>query len=80
MTSAQQNVLESKIDRQRMDLRFEAVWSKEGQDDGTAGAARREGRRSQLGELMFQTVLVNSQTSDFRFKRLSRNPEFGSRA
>jgi len=42
MTSARQNVLESKTDRQRMDLRFETVWSKEGQDNGTARAARRE--------------------------------------
>jgi hypothetical protein len=30
MTSAQQDVLESTIDRQRMDLHFEVVWSKEG--------------------------------------------------
>jgi hypothetical protein len=29
MTSAQQNVLESKTDRQRMDLRFETVSSKD---------------------------------------------------
>jgi hypothetical protein len=45
-----------------------------------AGAARRKREPSKLGGLTFQTVLVDSQTSDFRFKRLPRNPQFGSRA
>jgi hypothetical protein len=35
---------------------------------------------SQLGGWTVQTVLVDSQTSDFRFKRLPRIPEFRSRA
>ena len=49
-------------------------------EDLIAGAARRKREPSQLGGLTFQTVLVDSQTSDFRFKRLPPNPEFRSRA
>jgi len=45
-----------------------------------AGAARRKREPYQLGGLTFQTVLVDSQTFDFRFKRLARNPQFRSRA
>jgi hypothetical protein len=44
-----------------------------------AGAASRKREPSQLGGLTLQAVLVDSQTSDFRFQRLPRNPEFGSR-
>jgi hypothetical protein len=44
MTSAQQNVLEAKTDRRRMDLHFEMVWAKEGQDNVMAGTARQERR------------------------------------
>ena len=64
MANSQQNVLESKNDQQRMDLHFEVRWSRQG-ENLMAGAARRKRERSQLGGSMFQTVLVNSQTSDF---------------
>jgi len=80
MTSAQQNVLESKTDRRRMDLHFEVVWSKDWQDNVMAAPLKESVVLSQLGGLTFQTVLVDSQTLDFRFKRLPRNPEFRSRA
>ena len=40
----QQNVLESKTDRRRMDLHFEVVWSKDWQDNVMAGAAQGERR------------------------------------
>jgi hypothetical protein len=59
----------------RTDLHFEVVWVR--QCDGRP--ARRKREPSQLGGLTFQAELVDSQTSDFRFKRLPRNPEFGSR-
>jgi hypothetical protein len=80
MTSAQQNVLELKTDRRRMDSPFEVRGSRQVERESEGRSARRKQEQSQLGGLTFQTVLVNSQTSDFRFKRLSRNPQFGSRA
>jgi hypothetical protein len=52
-----------------------AVWSKKGKGNLLAGAACRKRLPSQLGGLKFQTVLADSQAFDFRFKRLSRNPE-----
>jgi hypothetical protein len=79
MANSQQNVLESKNDQQRMDLHFEVRWSRQG-ENLMAGAARRKRERSQLGGSMFQTALVNSQTSDFRFERPPRNPQLRSHA
>jgi len=76
MTSTQQSVLESKTDRRRWAYISE-WWSKEGQMWWQAPLVGSESR-PQLGGWTFHTVLVNSQTSDFRFKRLSRNPQFGS--
>jgi hypothetical protein len=80
MTSTQQKMLGSKIGRRKMDLHFEVVWSKEGNENLMAEAARRKQEPSRLGGLTFPTVLVDSQTSDFRFKRLSRHSEFRGRA
>ena len=62
-----------------LDLHCEVVWSKKGKVNLMAGAAFRKREPSQLGGLTLQAVLVDSQTSDFRFQRLPRNPEFGSR-
>lgn len=69
-------MLGSKIGPGKMDLHFEVVWSNEGNENLMAEAARRKQELSRLGGLTFLTVLVDSQTSDFRFKRLSRHPEF----
>ena len=81
MTSTQQQkMLGLKIGRRKMNLHFEVVWSKEGNENLMAEAARRKQEPSGLGGLTFPTVLVDSQTSDFRFKRLSRQPEFRGRA
>ena len=80
MTSARQNAAESTIDRRGLDLHCEVVWSKKGKVNLMAGAASRKREPSQLGGLTLQAVLVDSQTSDFRFKGLLRHSEFGNRA
>jgi hypothetical protein len=79
MTSARQNVLETKTDRRRVALHFEVVWSKKGKENPMAGAARRKREPARLEGLTFP-VLVDSETPDLRFKRLPRNSEFCSRA
>jgi hypothetical protein len=75
MTSAQQNGLESKTDRRRKDLHFEWFGPRTGKTMGRQAPLNKSDVVSQLGGLKFQTVLADSQASDFRFKRLSRNPE-----
>ena len=77
MTNAQQNELETKADQQRMDSPFEVDWLKKGKVNPMAGAARRKREPARLDVLTFP-VLVDAETPDFRFKRLSRNPQFGS--
>jgi hypothetical protein len=75
MTSAQQNALESAKDG----VTFRSGLVEGGKKRLMAGAARRKREPSQLGGLTFLTVLINPQASDFRFKRLPRNPEFRGR-
>jgi hypothetical protein len=57
-----------------------AVLSNEGKGNVMAGAACAKRRPPQLGGLKLQTVLADSETPDFRFKRLPRNSEFCSGA
>jgi hypothetical protein len=61
--------------KERGGIDIPAVLSKEGKGNVMAGAACPKRRPPQLGGLKLQTVLADSQPSDFRFKRLSRNPE-----
>jgi hypothetical protein len=60
MTSAQQNVLESKTDRRRMDLRFEWFGPRTGKIMGRQAPLNKSDVVSQLVGWMFQTVLVDA--------------------
>jgi len=75
MTSARQRALGWKIGRRKMDLHFEVVLSKEGNENLMAESARRKREPARLEGLTFP-VLVDSETPDLRFKRLPRHPEF----
>src|SRR4029077_13272868 len=61
-------------------LTFRSELVQEGEENLMAGAAFESDVVFQLRGVAFQTILIDSQTSEFRFKRLPRNPEFGSRA